>query len=744
MRGIEVPVSRVGYLLFALSIACSLSAQDRATLHTDETILRFEAGDDSPRMLSLEAPGASRWENEVDERLIPYAIAEGRSVALHWKLQRGAEEVDSYHVAFVYETVSPHLRLTWKWMARAEMGPVEHTIRIENLSSDEVWVPLQASFPFRFSISAGASLAHTYVDKGAGKPTSIGTHQVTISPSYRWEGKSSTYASDDGPREVIPWSMVQRTNGVGGRAEDGWYVGVEFSGRVNLTLERGERTVSGAVGLDPDPGPFRTRLLPGGSFDTPPIFLGAFRGDPDAAGNILRPWVRKVLGNPVTWADPKYPMLVNNSWGGGMQVDEDLARRMIRDSAELGVEMFHLDAGWFRGVGDWYPDPKKFPRGLAALSDAAHQQGLRFGLWVNWAEAGVEKHPGALNVEAAPGRDWLVADVPAGWLPEPFVGRTIDLGAPAAKVYAEGELKRIVSSYKLDMLEHDGYVVAHACARADHPHAAPPPSYASVVAGSGAALPLSANSTDVSYQATRAYYSLYAEIRAQHPGLLFEICNDGGRMVDFGSASHGDYFSITDSYDPLSNRQAFYDASHLLPPAMLEDYVEKWPTPTLANFRFMLRSGMMGWLTIMQDTNAWTAEQHAAAKEEFALYKSRLRPYIREADLYHISERPDGVRWDGIEYFAAQQGAGVVYAFRGSTLNEGTHRFVLRGVLPGRRYRLHFQDRSSADETVLGEDLLSLGLEVHLAEPNSSELIFFEVTEDPRPFNGPSQSPIPR
>ncbi len=48
-------------------------------------------------------------------------------------------------------------------------------------------------------------------------------------------------------------------------------------------------------------------------------------------------------------------------------------------------------------------------------------------------------------------------------------------------------------------------------------------------------------------------------------------------MVDFGSAAHGDYFSITDSYDPLSNRRAFYDSSYMLPAAMLESYVEKWP-----------------------------------------------------------------------------------------------------------------------------------------------------------------------
>ena len=114
--------------------------------------------------------------------------------------------------------------------------------------------------------------------------------------------------------------------------------------------------------------------------------------------------------------------------------------------------------------------------------------------------------------------------------------------------------------------------------------------------------------------------------RREHPGLLFEICNDGGRMVDFGSAAHGDYFSITDTYDPLSNRRAFYDTSHLLPAAMLESYVEKWPTPHLENFLYMLRSGMMGWTTIMTDTTAWTPEQHAAARQAFALYKNQPPP----------------------------------------------------------------------------------------------------------------------
>jgi len=29
-----------------------------------------------------------------------------------------------------------------------------------------------------------------------------------------------------------------------------------------------------------------------------------------------------------------------------------------------------MDAGWFRSPGDWQPDPKKFPDGLAPVVDA--------------------------------------------------------------------------------------------------------------------------------------------------------------------------------------------------------------------------------------------------------------------------------------------------------------------------------------------------------------------------------------
>ncbi len=703
----------------------SAAAQTAATIRTEQTVLQLEAQESSPRLVSLSTGSAEIWRNQVSEALIPWVEQDGRTVPLRWKFNSAASQVKAGSVRFVYESSSPKLRLQWTWEARTATGPIEHSIRIENLSSSEIWLPLQDSFRYRFAVTG--PLHHCFVEKGAGKPSDVGTHEVAVQPGYDWAGRSSTYARNEDEREIIPWSMVERDNA----AKDGWYVGIEFSGRTHLTLQRDEASVSGAAGLNPDPGPFRTRLPPQESFRTPTVFVGGFVGGMDGAGNVLRPWVRQTLNNPITWKSKDYPPLVNNSWGSGMQINEELAHRMVSDSAELGLELFGVDAGWFRGVGDWYPDAKKFPHGFGPIVDDAHQHGLKFGLWVDWAQAGIDDQPGALNVNDPKVKDWLVADVPQGWHPADFVGRATDLGYPPMREYARREVNRIITDYHLDMLEHDGYLVAKNCDRTDHPHAAPNPPQMSTtgaqgVEGNGIRMPDTSNSTDVSYHAVRAYYDIYAQMRKEHPGLIFEICNDGGRMVDFGSASHGDYFSITDTYDPLSNRRAFYDTSHVLPAAMLEDYVEKWPTPKIENFRYMLRSGMMGMLTVMLDTNAWTPEQHAAAKAEFALYKAKLRPLVRDADLYHVSPRPDGMQWDGVEYFDPARGSGVVYAFRGSTVSEGQHTFLLQGIHAERQYRLHYQDGSAADVSASGRELLEHGITVALPTPLSSELVFLD------------------
>jgi len=708
-----------------LALDCMGQSRDlSAVLKTADARLEVSAGSRAPRLLTLSGASGELWSNETGETLPASVEMNGAPVAVKWKLNSRLGTVAAHRVVFVYESALPHLRLSWQWENRVEFGPFEHHITIENLGGKEVWLPLVESMKLDWKFPPSNDLRNFYVEKAADTPSNQGVHLDSVKEGYRWMGRSSTYAHpiENEEREIIPVEFV--FNAVQPRA--GWYAGIEFSGRTRITLARQGERVTSKLGLNEEWGAFKTRLDPGGSFTTPTVFLGAFKGGVDVAGNQLRLWVRTVLGNPATWQDSHYPLLVNNSWGSGVEVDEKLALRMIAQTKELGLEMFHLDAGWFRGVGDWYADAKKFPHGLAPIADEAHRQGLRFGLWVDWSQAGLDTAPGALNARDDKVRKWLTDDLPADWKPSEYKGQTIDLGVVAAREYAAREVKRIVEDYHLDMLEHDGYLVVEGCTRTDHPHAAPNRSTLRITRDAGFEFPLGSNSTDVSYHAVRAYYGIYEQLRREHPGLIFEICNDGGRMVDFGSAAHGDYFSITDTYDPLSNRRAFYDTSYALPPAMLESYVEKWPAPRLENFLYMLRSGMMGWASLMQDSGEWTEEQRAAAIKNITLYKTELRPLIREAQLYHVSQRPDGVHWDGMEYWDRARKKGVVFAFRGTISDQQEHRFVLAGLEASKRYHLHYEDGSMPDREEIGADLMAGGLLVKLKEINSSELVFVE------------------
>lgn len=713
-----------GCLMAAADIALAANASGPKLISNESITIALNAAEHAPKLLWAKGIPSFQFMNVATEALPASVEVNGASVPLHWELKPELGHAEKRDVVFVYDSDGPHMRLRWEWQARADFGPVEHRITVENVGNEEVWLPMIDSLRLEIPCPPEVNLRNLYVEKGADTPSPVGTHIDNATVGYRWTGHSSTYAlpQKGHAREVIPAEFV--FNAEPGHAA--WFAGIEFSGRTRVSLERSADRLTTVLGLNPEPGPFRTRLAPGEKFETPTVFFGIFEGGPDNASNQLRPWVREVLGNPATWKDPHYPYTVNNSWGGGMQINEEAALRMMDDAHRLGLEMFHVDAGWFRGVGDWYPNAQKFPHGLAYIADEAHKRGMRFGLWVDWTQAGLDIKPGALNARDQKVHDWLVTDLPPNWKPEEFKGQTVDVGAPAAHAYLEKEVNRIITDYHLDMLEHDGYLVAKGCVRDNHPHAPPNQSTTKIVHDWGSDFVIADNSTDVSYHAVHAYYDVYAKMRREHPGLIFEICDDGGRMVDFGSASHGDYFSITDTYDPLSNRRAFYDTSYMLPAAMLESYVEKWPTPRPENFLYMLRSGMMGWFTVMIDTTTWTPEQHEAARKAIALYKEKLRPLIRDAQLYHVSARPDGVHWDGMEYWDPRTKQGVLYAFRGSIENEASHAFVMAGLDAAKRYWLHFEDGSASDKGETGQQLMAEGVRVHLEHPLSSELVFVE------------------
>ena len=186
-------------------------------------------------------------------------------------------------------------------------------------------------------------------------------------------------------------------------------------------------------------------------------------------------------------------------------------------------------------------------------------RGLKFGIWVDWTQAALNTEPGALNC--------AIQKCAIGWslIYRKIGSRSRSKDRPSTSEFPKPSawahdvrLNRLVTTTIWTCWSTMAISWRRVAIATDHPHA--PPDRAHQVRWSRPAECYSvnsSNSTDVSYHAVRAYYDIYSNLRKDHPDVLLEICNDGGRMVDFGSAAHGDYFSITDTYDPLSNRRAF-------------------------------------------------------------------------------------------------------------------------------------------------------------------------------------------
>lgn len=691
-------------LILGLPILAAAILTEAATIETSDTSVRVEVSGSGLQVVSL-AGGKTEWTPASARAgrmpFVTSAVVGGKTLTLEWKLVRQADLPTPFagH-AFVFSCKDPNLELVSLWTGTKGPGPVEHELHIMNRGTQEVQLPLQASLVFD-SVAAPDShvLENGWIEKGAGRPTDIGVHFTPVSEGFAQNLDSTGYSPDE-RQEPIPWTAMQDPE-----AKRGWYVGVESSGRVRIAIKRVQGELHVEAGLTPEEGCL-TRIGAGETMRVPSVFLGCYQGDLDDGCNQMRRWIKANICPPPR--DKHYPLLVNNSWGSGMAVDEKLARTMIDESADLGLEMFHIDAGWFRGVGDWFPNGK-FPQGLAPISDYAHSKGLKFGLWVGWTQGGNQRDQTGpdrpLSVFDPEMKDWFPRNLPADWKPAEFTGETVCLADPRAEQWCLNALRRIVKDYKLDLLEHDQRMIVDACLRTDHGH--------------------TAFRTDIAARATEAYYRIYDTLRHDNPELLFEDCVNGGRMVDFGVIHRVDYISITDTYDPLSNRRAFHDASFVLPSAQCECYIENFPGKNLANFVYMLRSGMMGWCTIMTDTSKWTPGQRNVAKRQFALYKSALRPLILNADLYHITERPDGKRWDGMQYWDESTGKGAVFVFRGTT-NDTEHRFLLKGLRPDARYEVTSEDGSVASAEFTGDALTKNGLVAHLAGPESSDIVFIK------------------
>ncbi len=671
-------------------------------LQTDDTVIKLVFSDKGILLKKLAAGEEGwNWAGEGSPVLLleQYQLGDvNRPVKWKFVSAKIKSDATTKTVTAIFSDEEAKLTLKSLWTSHSGPGPIEHTIEVTNEGKSTVEIGYCSSLDMLLKMPV-ETVQHWWAEKGAGQPSKEGTHITKIEKDFYHKGVSMPYL---GGNEPIPWQCVDAMG------KYGFYTGIESTGcvmqRAKLEQERSLRVILGIYPKLTEQG-MLAKLEPKEVYTFPTVFVGCYKGDIDDGCNRLHRWTERWLCPPEP--DANMPLLTNNSWGGGMDVSEKLARRMIDAGASVGIEMYHLDAGWFRACGWWEPDPKKFPNEMKFVSDYAHSKGLKFGLWLAWTLGGGRKAlaggDNALSVFNPKMKNWFGEDVDPNWeSPIPWEGKVVCLACSPAKEWCLDMLRKNIKDYKLDLLEHDIGLIVPDCIRTNHGH----------IRTRG----------DISNRCCESYYQIYDTLMKEFPNLLLENCVGGGRQTDFGVIKHTHYTCSTDVYDPLNLRKAFYDVSYPMPPRIIEGYISN-RGETLENFRYCIRSAMLGWCTIMMDIAGWPEEFKADSKKQFEIYKKIIRPQVRDGNLYHVSDRPAPRGWDAFEYYTPATSKGIVMVFR-EKYEQPEITIKLKGLEPDAKYGISFEDGYGKAGTFTGKELMGQGINLNLPSYNSSEIIF--------------------
>jgi alpha-galactosidase len=124
-------------------------------------------------------------------------------------------------------------------------------------------------------------------------------------------------------------------------------------------------------------------LAPGESFHTFRTFVAVHQGDYFRTLIDYRRFMAKQGLQSPPPPDDAYGAIWC-AWGYGRTMQPKQVYDTLPTAKRLGFVWVTLDDGWQNDVGDWVPDPKKFPHGdadMKALVDRIHQEGFRAQLW---------------------------------------------------------------------------------------------------------------------------------------------------------------------------------------------------------------------------------------------------------------------------------------------------------------------------------------------------------------------------
>ena len=521
------------------------------------------------------------------------------------------------------------------------------------------------------------------------------------------------------PGHDAAFLTVAGTPAFGFRSGELWAVHLAWSGNQRYTVDRlpeGAGALATAIGAGELLEPGELQLEDRERYEAPTALFGwSGQGLDELAGRFHR-YQRERRGRR---ASPRPLML--NTWES-VYFDHELPRllELVDKAAEVGVERFVLDDGWFSGrrdasraLGDWVVDPEVWPNGLHPLAERVRSHGMQFGLWVEPEMVSLRSQLAVDNPE------WVLApdDDPG---PSARNQYALDLADAEAYRHILERLDALVTEYDLDYLKWD------------HNRDLLQPESRGLDGG-----------RPLVHAQTAAVYRMMGELRARHPSLEIESCAAGGARVDLGIARHVDRFWASDCNDPVERIDIDRWTGVLLPPETIGVHVggpRAHTTGRVTDLSFRLASSLFGHSGIEWDLSSVPPDELAAVIDWARFYRE-TRALVLDGLVVNADLADDATVLRGVLSQDARRGL-FLWARIRSSVPDQSGRVRIPGLRRDADYRVRALEpfgpvrRSGAQDpgwmadragfTCAGRVLADAGLPLPSLAPESALLLEFE------------------
>lgn len=367
------------------------------------------------------------------------------------------------------------------------------------------------------------------------------------------------------------------------------------------------------------------------------------------------------------WKGKERPILLNDWEACFFKFTRGRLLKLARQARRLGIELFVLDDGWFKGrnsdtagLGDYEVDRRKLPGGMGSFAKSVKKLGMEFGLWFEPEMVNVDSdlfraHPEYAVVTTGKkptlGRNQLVLDLCRQEVRDHIVSSVGKILDEAGFTYVKWDMNRHISD---------------ACS------------------------PVLNNQGEFFHRYILGLYDVLGRIFRPRPHILLESCSSGGNRFDPGMLCFSPQIWASDDTDPIERLKIQGGLSYLYPLSAMGAHVSEAPhqqtlRDTPLTTRFNVAS--FGCLGYELDLDYLSPVEKREIKSQIEFYKKHRRTFQYGRFDRLPSQKPNKIHWQCTGknaeealagFFQTQSGASEGYDFLPLTALDPDAEYILQ------------------------------------------------------------------